>query len=156
MQPHSVGRQGTAGSSDSSQGHPAGPLHKDNDACPGWVTAGCRDMHDQDQEHRVTAGELKPETLSRAWDTSQEKQGQCPTGLLTVSALQLCTQQLGSTTVLCQSSHENKCTNPDETGWMGGRSLQSLVVHWRSTVSASVYTDCLYRFCTSAMTKVAC
>lgn len=38
MQPHSAGGQGTAESSDSSQGHPAGPLHKDNKAGPGWVT----------------------------------------------------------------------------------------------------------------------
>lgn len=52
-QPHSVGGPGTVGSSDSSQEHPA-TLHKDNEAGPGWVTAGCRDMHDQAQEHSVT------------------------------------------------------------------------------------------------------
>lgn len=45
MQPHSLGGRGTGDSNDNSQGHPAGPLHKDNKAGPGWV---------QGQECRVT------------------------------------------------------------------------------------------------------
>lgn len=93
-----------------------------------WVRVGCRDIHGWAREYRDIC------SIAQA----RSKQGQSPTRLLPAAAHAALLPATWEHICTMSELAEHRWANPEERRWMGGKKLQSLLVHWRPTLNASV------------------